>query len=243
MRQAPTSFRRHLGHALLLALGVSLWWGLVYGGTDLVAARHTFRLRVHLDWEPHVPFVPAAVSAYLSVYLLFAAAPFVLRTRRQLEALAATLAAVIAVAGVCFLLIPAAPAFPPPGDMGPWAGPVRFAKAVALRHNYLPSLHVALSVACAAVYARHAGRAGRALLWLWAAAIAASTLLLHQHYLLDVATGFALGLAGARGVYDRWTSGMPRCRGRSASGQPAPVARAAGLMLPAFWPRARQRRS
>jgi membrane-associated phospholipid phosphatase len=81
---------------------------------------------------------------------------------------------------------------------------VRFVKWVARPHNLLPSLHVALSVVCVHVYARHAGTAGKALLWLWAGAVAASTLLLHQHYLLDVLSGAALGWAGVRGVYDRW---------------------------------------
>jgi membrane-associated phospholipid phosphatase len=56
------------------------------------------------------------------------------------------------------------------------------------------------------VYARRAGLPGKMLLWLWAGVIAASTLLLHQHYLLDVLTGAALGWAGARAVYDRWAA-------------------------------------
>jgi membrane-associated phospholipid phosphatase len=84
-----------------------------------------------------------------------------------------------------------------------WDGLVRFAKWVARPHNYAPSLHVALSVVCIRVYARHANRAGKVFLWLWAAGIAVSTVLLHQHYLVDVVTGFLLGLAGVRWVYDR----------------------------------------
>jgi membrane-associated phospholipid phosphatase len=104
------------------------------------------------------------------------------------------------------LLVPADNVFPPPpDDMGVWTGLVRSAKWVALEHNLVPSLHVALSVVCIAVYARQARPVGRALLWLWAAVIGLSTLLLHQHYVLDVATGFALGLAGVWLVYDRAT--------------------------------------
>jgi membrane-associated phospholipid phosphatase len=90
--------------------------------------------------------------------------------------------------------------------MGAWEGSVRFFKWLALAHNLVPSLHVALSVVCVAVYARRAGLPGKMLLWLWAGVIAASTLLLHQHYLLDVLTGAALGWAGVRAVYDRWAA-------------------------------------
>jgi membrane-associated phospholipid phosphatase len=32
------------------------------------------------------------------------------------------------------------------------------------------------------------------LLWLWAAAIAASTVLTHQHHIIDAVTGWALGV-------------------------------------------------
>jgi membrane-associated phospholipid phosphatase len=198
--------RGHLGHFLLLALAVGLWFELIYGGADWVTGRHTYRVRLHLDAEVRIPFVPASVLGYLSTYLLLAAPPFVLRSRRELQALAATLLAVILAAGVCFLIVPAEPAFPPLGESGVWDGLVRFAKWVARTHNYAPSLHVALSVVCVAVYARHAGRVGRVLLWLWAAGIAASTLLLHQHYLVDVVTGLLLGLAGVRWVYSRWAA-------------------------------------
>jgi membrane-associated phospholipid phosphatase len=198
---------RHFGYALRLIAVVGLWFGLVYGGADWVTARRSYRVRLHFDAELGVPFVPAAVLLYLSIYLLFFLAPFVLRTRGELRALAVTQAAVILVAGLCFLLFPGELLFPPAPDLGAWSGLVGFAKRVALDHNLAPSLHVALSVVCVAVYARRAGFAGRALLWLWAAAVGASTLLLHQHYLVDVVTGFALGLAGVRGVYDRLVPG------------------------------------
>jgi membrane-associated phospholipid phosphatase len=232
---------RHLAHALALAAAVSLWWGLVYGGADYATGRHGVRVRLHLPWEPRVPLVPAAVLGYLSVNLLFVLAPFVLRTGRQLRAFAATLALAVLAAGPCFLLLPAAAAFPPLGDLGAWDGPVRFAKAVALTNNYFPSLHVALAVASVGVYAGCAGGAARAALWLWAAVIAASTVLLHQHYVVDVVAGWAVGLACVRWGYRRWAGSGDEAA--NAAGQPVHASSAAGLMSPAFCPRARQRRS
>jgi membrane-associated phospholipid phosphatase len=211
MRPPPPFWHRPdrglLLHYLRLAAAVGAWFTLVYVGADWLTARHGWRVRVHLELEQQTPFVPAALLGYASEYVLFALPPFVLRTRRELDALAAALAAVMLCAGVVFLLVPAAPAFPPPAEMGAWEGPVRFVKWVARPHNLLPSLHVALGVVCVSAYARRAGPAGKALLWLWAAVIAGSTLLLHQHYLLDVLTGAALGWAGARGVYDRRAAG------------------------------------
>jgi membrane-associated phospholipid phosphatase len=116
--------------------------------------------------------------------------------------LAVALAVVIGVAGLFFLALPARSVFPPLPDMGVWTDLVRSAKWLALENNLMPSLHVAMTVVCVAIYARQAKRIGKLLLWLWAASIAVSTLLLHQHYVVDVITGLALGLAGVRWVYD-----------------------------------------
>ncbi len=165
--------RGTLLHYLRLGAALGAWFTVIYVGADWLTSRHGWRVRVHLDLERQTPFVPAALLGYVSEYVLFALPPFVLRTRRELDALAAALAAVMLAAGVVFLLVPAAPAFPPPGDMGAWGPAVRFVKWVALPHNLLPSLHVALSVVCVSVSARRAAPAGKALLWLWAAVIAA----------------------------------------------------------------------
>src|SRR4051812_40151931 len=109
--------RDHLGYFLLAGSVVGGWFGLVYGGADLLTAQHSYRVRLHLAADLAVPFVPAAVVVYMSIYLLFAAAPFVLSSRAELRALAATLASVIGVAGVCFVAFPGAIAFPPAGEL------------------------------------------------------------------------------------------------------------------------------
>jgi len=195
--------RRHLGHFLLRGVLVGAWFGLVYGGADWITAQHDYRVRVHLDADLAVPFVPASVLGYMAIYPLFWTAPFVLHTGRELRALAATLFAVIGVAGICFLVLPAAAVFPPTPDCGRWQDLVDFAKRLALTYNFVPSLHVAMSVVCAAIYALYAGILGRVLLGLWAGVIAVSTMLLHQHYVIDVVTGMLLGMAGVRWIYCR----------------------------------------
>jgi membrane-associated phospholipid phosphatase len=194
---------RHLALALVLAAGLTAWWVLVYGGADWVTRLHRHRVRLHLDAELRVPFVPAAVVGYMSIYPLLWAAPFILRRRSELIAFALTLAAATLAAGVCFLLLPADSFFPVPQEMGAWEGLVVFAKELSLRHNFAPSLHVGLCVICVLLYARRASVLGALLLWGWSGAVAVSTLLLHQHYLLDVFTGYALAWAAVRLVHDR----------------------------------------
>jgi membrane-associated phospholipid phosphatase len=194
---------RQIGFFLLLAGAVTVWFAIIYGGANFITGLHRYRVRLHLDAELAIPFVPQAVLGYMSIYAAFWMAPFILRTRQELQALARTLLVVILVAGVCFLIFPGELHFPPDGDTGIWTGLVHFAKELALAYNLAPSLHVALTVVCITIYARQAGSFGKGLLWLWSGAICLSTLLLHQHHVIDVVTGFVLGLAGVHWVYDR----------------------------------------
>jgi membrane-associated phospholipid phosphatase len=195
--------RAHLREAALLALANTLWFLVIYGGADLLTAHRTLRVPVHLAAELAIPLVPWMTVAYMSIYPLFVMAPFVLRTRREFRAAVATLAGVILIGGICFLLIPAQLAFAPPrpGELGAWAGLYDFADRLNLTYNLVPSLHVAFAVACVAMFARRAPRPLQPLLWAWALLIAASTVLTHQHHILDAVTGWLLGVAGVRVVF------------------------------------------
>lgn len=214
-----------LFQTLLLALPVSLWWLFVYHGANWLTHQRSQRVRVHLEAELAMPFVPPLILAYLSLSLVFVPAPFLLRSFRELQGLALSLAGIIAMAGISFLLFPAELAFPK-RHPGIWAPLFALAGEMALSYNLVPSLHVAMSCLCLSIYAGHVGMAGKTLLGAWAGAIALSTLLTHQHHLLDVATGLALAGAGKRFIYDRWRV-QPQDRQRSPaspSGDPGPSA-------------------
>jgi membrane-associated phospholipid phosphatase len=192
---------KHLRYAGWLSLAGVLWFLLIYGGADALNVHRAVRVPVHFDWELVIPFVPETVLIYMSIYLLFLAAPFVLRDREKFLALSITLNTVILVAGICFVLVPAEPAFAPPKSLGAFPGLFRFADWLNLTTNLVPSLHVALSVGCVAAFATRAGSIGKAVLWTWAAATAASTLLTHQHHVVDVVAGFALAGAAFKFIY------------------------------------------
>ena len=186
----------HLRFAWLLSALNGLWFGLVFGGCDWLTAQRDLRVPIHFPAELSIPLLPAALLGYMSIYVLFLAGPFILRDRREFTALVLGLAASILLGGIGFLLVPARAAFPPPGELGAWTALFQLADRLNLDHNMVPSLHVALSVACVAAFSRHANKPGRVALWLWAAGIAASTLLTHQHHVVDVVTGWIVGLVG-----------------------------------------------
>lgn len=196
---------RHIGYAALISLPNTLWFMLVFGGADLLTAHRSFRVRVHFSAELNVPLVPAMTVFYMSIYLLFLAAPFILRERHEVRALVGTLALTIFFSGIGFLLFPADLAFATPGEkeLGGWAGLFHLADRLNLTYNLLPSLHVALAVACIAVYSSRAPFVGKVLVWLWAIMISASTVLTHQHHVLDAIAGWLLAIACVKVVFPR----------------------------------------
>jgi hypothetical protein len=188
---------QHLKFAWVQTLAVSLWFAVVFVGADWFTGHRVLRVRVHLDAELHIPLVPSFTLVYMSIYFLFIAAPFVLRTRREIITLAICQALAISLAGICFLLIPAQLAYAPPSDaqLGIWKGLFNLADRLNLDYNLVPSLHVALSIVCIELFAVHATLGGKFLLRGWGLLIAASTILTHQHHLLDAVTGYLLALA------------------------------------------------
>jgi len=197
----------HLLKAFVLYALVTAWFGIVFGGANWLAAYHASRIRIHLDAELRIPLVPGFTVIYMSIYLLFLSAPFVLRTRGEITALAINQILAISFAGIGFLLIPASLAYPPPENLGIWEGLFRFADWLNLDYNLVPSLHIALSVVCLEMYARHATCTVKVLLHGWGLLIAASTVLTHQHHLLDAVMGCLLGIIVVR--RDRFTRTSP----------------------------------
>jgi len=194
---------RFLGHYTLLGMVIALCFAMVYGACDWITAHRSFRLPLHFSWESRIPFMPRMAPVYLSIFPMFWGIPFILRTRAELLAMAKAMGAIIGIAGVGFLLLPAENAHPHPSNIDPLPDLFRLADWLNLDHNDVPSLHVALAILCVTVIAQKAGAIGKSALWIWAAAVSASTLVTHQHHVLDVATGMALGLIGAKVLYPR----------------------------------------
>jgi hypothetical protein len=150
-------------YAWALSLVNGIWFMLVFGGCDLITSHRSLRIPSHFAAELKIPFIPAMTAAYMPIYLLFLAGPFILRTRNDFRAVIATLATMIGVAGVGFLLVPAQLAFSTPReqDLGIWAGMFHLADRLHLTFDLVPSLHVALSVGHTVAILRSTGPQSR----------------------------------------------------------------------------------
>jgi membrane-associated phospholipid phosphatase len=198
---------KNLAYAyLVLGPLLFLFFVVVFVGADYLTGLHDCRVPLYFSFELAIPLVPAMVLLYNSLHLAYSVTPFILRTRPELNAMALVWVLITLVAGLLFLVLPFEVGYPVPADaeLGPWRAMYRLADEANLRYNCCPSLHVAWAVVGVDVFAGHAGRPGKLLLWLWGVGMMLSTVLLHFHHLVDVAAGFVLAMIGSRILYPRF---------------------------------------
>ena len=139
-----------------------------------------------------MPFVPQFIWAYLSMYLLFLMPLFFVPAER-IPALGKQLVAGTVVSGLLFLLLPADLGFTRTVPSDPlYASLYAAIFSVDKPHNLVPSLHVVFSSAIALACADAARPLARTLLQAWLALIVLSTVLVHQHHILDVVAAVPL---------------------------------------------------
>jgi membrane-associated phospholipid phosphatase len=158
-----------------------------------VAGRHAVVPAIALDGM--LPVRSEWSVVYLSLFLAALLPFFVIHQPRHVHRTILAFLAVWLVGLGFFLLFPTVSSRPPKpvgGGFNDWLLRVIYDSDV--KYNCLPSLHVAqvylAALACNIVH-RGVGKVALA----WATLVALSTLFTKQHYVLDVAGGFALGVA------------------------------------------------
>jgi membrane-associated phospholipid phosphatase len=153
-----------------------------------------------------LPLRPGWSLVYFSLFLAALLPVFVIHQQEHVHrTILAFLAAWVIGLG-CFLLFPTISSRPKPpvGDgFNDWL--LRAIYGSDVKHNCLPSLHVAqVYIAALSCNIVHRGVGKVALVW--ATLVAISTLFTKQHYFLDVVTGAALGV----GAYHVFLHRFPR---------------------------------
>ena len=180
--------------ALIYGVGVFLLWLAIYGGANWITSLHNYRVPLRTRFDSAIPFIPTAAIAYLSLFAMLWLSPFVFRTTEQLQAFALSLATVIVISGIGFVLIPAEPTDISSVETDLHGRVFQFTDWINLKYNSFPSLHVAMAFLCAASFSCSKSARMRIFFWLWSATIALSTLLTRQHYIADVIAGGLLGV-------------------------------------------------
>jgi membrane-associated phospholipid phosphatase len=166
---------------------------LVYSGCNHLTAMRGEVPTLMFAWERHIPFVKELVVPYWSLDLFFCGAFLICGSKLELDLLTKRLIAVIVASGVCFLLFPLKLALPRPEPVG-WTAPLFHALYLNdMPYNLAPSLHISLRSLVWVFYGAHLTGRVRTVVKIWFMLIGASTLLVWQHHLVDVAGGFVMG--------------------------------------------------
>ncbi|MFL6519690.1 MAG: phosphatase PAP2/dual specificity phosphatase family protein [Chthoniobacterales bacterium] len=220
---------------LAASIGLSLLFLILYPLCNWLAAQRAYVPSLFFGWERAIPFVPLMIAPYMSLDLLFVAAPFLCRNNRELATLSKRIVAALLVAGVCFLLFPLRFAFERPplsgwlGDFFAWFG------GLDRPFNLLPSLHIAFCTILGEFYARQTRRALRHAFVVWFVLIAFSAVLTFQHHTMDVVGGFALG-AYCLYFFPESNARVPFVANRRVGFYYSIGAVAAGSLVILFWP-------
>ena len=188
----PTCARLWTG--ILGALIVSLAFFPIYVGGSMTTGVLGQRLHLYAAFELALPFWPAMIIAYLSMFALFLLPTFQL-DERELWALVQRLVAASILGGLVLLLLPSEIGFPEHTDAGRWQALYDLVYSVDGRANAAPSFHVIYTSTILLALMDVATPRLRILYGLWLVVVCASTVLTHRHHLLDVAGGIAITLA------------------------------------------------
>ena len=178
---------------------ISIAFFSVYPTCNWITAQRDHAYALYFAAELAVPFVPIFVWPYLSLYALFFVPPFILEPK-QMNILGRGLVGVTVFAGIAFLLFPAQLGFEREVPADPfYASLFEGLFAVDHPHNLVPSLHVAFSALILITLIRAVEtRVAKAILGGWLVLLCVSTILVHQHHLLDIATGLLVAVAAYR---------------------------------------------
>jgi len=181
----------------------ALWRLALAGGIFVIAYSTCNRFTAGLvdvptimfEWEHHLPFIREMVVPYWSLDLFFCGVFFLCGSRVELNLLTRRLIAVTLGSVVFFLIFPLKLGFERPEPVG-WTAPLfRALYFNDQPYNLAPSLHISLRSLIWVFYGAHLTGRLRSFVKLWFVLIGASTLLVWQHHLVDVASGFVMGWA------------------------------------------------
>lgn len=171
--------------ALSFYLGFLFLWTLSHELSDMRAVRYP----LYFEWEREIEFRKWALLLYFTLDIAVILFPFYFRTWREAIAPAGTILVQTAVAAIFFVLVPIEPGYETVGVWGPYFYEY-FGLENLSRWNHAPSLHVAFAFTLAWTIGKRSIRL--VLCLIWATAISISTMLVHEHHLICVLSGFTL---------------------------------------------------
>jgi membrane-associated phospholipid phosphatase len=187
-------------------------WGLIgaftcsgiYLGTNEIAAQRTSFYQLYFEFEREIPMVPWMIHIYNSFHILLFMNFLIIKNSLKIKAIAISLISSSAIASVFFLLFPAELGFSRTENIQGYEFWYNALHWLDHPHNLVPSLHITFSALSAYVISTEMGSVFLKLIFLlWFLLICSSIVLVHQHHLMDIVSGFVLAVLVKFAVYDK----------------------------------------
>ena len=177
-------------------------FGVIWAITNEISALEEDRYPLYFDWEARIPFQPWALIFYLPHDAMVPFMAVIFRSWREALPLYGTLLVQTLIAVPFFLLVPIEPGYVNDMPTGVWGAYIF--EPLGMKNlgqwNHKPSLHVAYIFLMAFVIGQRWGTWGWVCGMAWAVLVALTTMLVHEHHLICVVSGFVLFLVTAFGV-------------------------------------------
>jgi membrane-associated phospholipid phosphatase len=205
-RLMPTTWANRnlwIAYIKFLALFYLFFFPVFWGAAYLQRASGR-PLDLYWAWETHLPFVPFMIFPYLSLFALFLL-PLVHLRPEEIRVLSRQSTLTLAIAFVAFIAVPARLGFAARPDAGKLQPLYDFLDALDLTRPFTaaPSLHVAFAALILLACAAKAPRPLAIFYRMWLALLSASTILTHQHHIVDVAAGLGVAFSVRAIISDR----------------------------------------
>jgi membrane-associated phospholipid phosphatase len=163
-------------------------------------------------WDHKIPLLAPAIWIYILYYVVIMMPTFLVRNKEELAHMALSYLLITVVGWLCWIYIPVRMEYPELNCTGYSCNWLRGIYDADGGVNVFPSLHVGHSTLAAAIYVTYRHPL-RWVMILAALAIAVSTVLTRQHYLVDLPFGALLAIGGwwtTRKLYPLLSAGYTR---------------------------------
>lgn len=179
---------------LLIGILFFIIYYIIFGFSSMASGMIHNRITLALPVESGIPYLPAWSMVYLSISFLLFISLYIFIDWTLMAAFAITLLIETAIAGLFFIIIPIKLIYLPSDTSGDLSTIVYIAKFFSMNNNYFPSLHTAFAFTAAFAYGKYCSKLIKPIFYLWASAIALSTLFIHEHHIADLMAGYLLSL-------------------------------------------------
>lgn len=186
--------KRPTKQAILWLLFLGPFFFLVYNLCNWWTAQRADVTVFAFDWEQHIPFIPWLIWPYMSIDLFFAISVFICKTKRSLNQHVYRIITAIIISAIGFLLFPLRFSFSMPPVDGLSGLAFKALLSFDKPFNQAPSLHISLLMILWVQYAQVLKGMARRAMDIWFFLIFISVVFVYQHHVIDVITGFIVGI-------------------------------------------------